>query len=125
MPDPGLYEAILDSIHHRIVFVDNDHIIRYLNKKAKAWFYDKRGFADLIGKSIFDCHQPASCDQLRQLYQRLEQGEDEVFVKVTDQKEKASMVAVRDTEGRLLGYFERFETLAPEIPQGAASAAAE
>jgi nitrogen-specific signal transduction histidine kinase len=27
-----IYTAILDTIHHPIVFVDNDHVIRYLNK---------------------------------------------------------------------------------------------
>lgn len=118
MSDLSLCQAILDSIHHRIVFVDNDHIIRYLNQKAREWFYEKRGFSNLIGKSIFACHQPASCARLQELYNRLQQGEDEVFVKITAQKEKASMVAVRDTEGRLLGYFERFEHLSPEIPSG-------
>ncbi|BBO67779.1 hypothetical protein DSCA_17090 [Desulfosarcina alkanivorans] len=122
MPDLSVYQAILDSIHHRIVFVDNDHIIRFLNRKARRWFYEKRGHADLIGKSIFACHQPASCAQLKRLYHRLQQGEDEVFVKITAQKEKASMVAVRDAHGRLLGYFERFESLAPEIPPGATAA---
>lgn len=118
MSDLSLCQAILDSIHHRIVFVDNDHIIRYLNRKAREWFYEKRGYAHLIGKSIFACHHPASCERLQELYHRLQQGEDEVFVKITAQKEKASMVGVRDTEGRLLGYFERFETLSPEIPPG-------
>lgn len=118
MSDLSLCQAILDSIHHRIVFVDNDHIIRYLNRKAREWFYEKRGYADLIGKSIFACHKPASRERLQELYHRLQQGEEEVFVKITAQKEKASMVAVRDTQGRLLGYFERFEFLAPEIPPG-------
>lgn len=116
MSELSLYQAILDSIHHRIVFADNNHIIRYLNRKGKEWFYKKRGYADLIGKSIFACHKPASCEKLKEQYQRLQQGEDEVFVKITEQNEKASMVAVRDAEGRLLGYFERFESLAPEIP---------
>jgi PAS domain S-box-containing protein len=118
MPDLSLYEAILDSIHHRIVFVDNDHIIRYLNQAAKNWFYQKRSYADLVGKCLFDCHQPASREKLLGLYHRLEQGENEVFVKVTPENEKASMVAVRDPAGHLLGYFERFERLALEIPAG-------
>lgn len=116
----SLLKAILDSIHHRIVFVDNDHVIRYLNRRAREWFYGKRGYADLIGKSIFACHNSDSVAHLRKFYQRLAQGEDEVFVKITAQKEKASMVAVRDSEGRLIGYFERFEALSPEIPPGAA-----
>jgi PAS domain S-box-containing protein len=118
MPDLSLYEAILDSIHHRIVFVDTDHIIRYLNRAAQNWFYQKRGYTDLVGKCLFDCHKPGSREKLLGLYHHLEQGEDEVFVKVTPENEKASMVAVRDPAGHLLGYFERFERLAPEIPAG-------
>ncbi len=118
MADLYLYEAILDSIHHRIVFVDNDHIIRYLNRKAKDWFYKKRGYADLVGKCLFDCHQSTSQKELLGLYHRLQQGENEVFVKITPENEKASMVAVRGPAGQLLGYFERFESLAPKIPSG-------
>ena len=118
MSDLSLYEAILDSIHHRIVFVDTDHIIRYLNRAAKNWFYQKRSYTDLVGKCLFDCHQPVSREKLLGLYHRLVQGENEVFVKVTPENEKASMVAVRDPAGHLLGYFERFERLAPEIPAG-------
>ena len=118
MPDLSLYEAILDSIHHRIVFVDNDHVIRYLNEPARKWFYEKRGYADLVGKSLFDCHNPDSREKLLRLYDRLRQGENEVFVKVTAENEKASMVAVRDPAGRMIGYFERFEFLAPTVPSG-------
>ena len=118
IPNDRIYEAILDSIPHRLVFVDHDHVIRYLNRAAKAWFYEKRGYADLIGKSIFACHNPASRERVLALFERLRQGEDAVFVKITPEKEKASMMAVRDAEGRLIGYWERFEALAPAIPQG-------
>ena len=116
MLDPSTYEAILDSIPHRLVFVDCDHVIRYLNRAARAWFYTKRGFSDLIGKSLFDCHKPESRDAILALYERLDRGEDAVFVKITKEQEKASMIAVRDADGHLMGYWERFEALAPEIP---------
>ncbi len=120
MLDVSTYEAILDSIHHRLVFVDTDHVIRYLNRAARRWFYQKRGYADLVGRSIFACHNPDSREQLLELYRRLQQGEDAVFVKITPENEKASMVAVRDGQGRLLGYFERFEDLHPPVPPDAA-----
>ncbi|HIT95089.1 MAG TPA: hypothetical protein IAC43_07870, partial [Candidatus Faecivivens stercoripullorum] len=48
-----MFEAILDSIPYRIVFVDTDHIIRYLNKEARHHYYDVRGYDELVGKSIF------------------------------------------------------------------------
>ena len=46
---------ILDSVPYRIVFVDTDHIIRYMNREAKHHYYTVRGYGDLIGKSIFEC----------------------------------------------------------------------
>lgn len=110
------YQAILDSIPHRLVFVDCDHVIQYLNRAARAWFYTKRGHADLVGKSLFDCHQPESRDKVLALYEKLRQGEDAVFVKITKENEKASMIAVRDPQGKLIGYWERFEDLTPAIP---------
>ena len=118
MTNNRIYEAILDSIPHRLVFVDHDHVIRYLNRAAKAWYYEKRGHRDLVGKSIFACHNPDSRERILALFQRLRQGEEAVFVKVTPEKEKASMVAVRDDQGRLIGYWERFEALAPAVPPG-------
>ena len=48
--------CILDSVPYRIVFVDTDHIIRYMNREAKHHYYAVRGYSDLIGKSIFECH---------------------------------------------------------------------
>jgi DUF438 domain-containing protein len=51
---------ILDAIPHPIVFVDCDHIIRYMNKRAKYHYYEERGYRDLIGRSLFDCHHENS-----------------------------------------------------------------
>jgi len=101
--------AILDSIRHPIVFVDTDHIIRYLNKAARVRYYEKRGYAEMMGKSIFDCHNSSSGNQIQQLYKRLEDGEDEIFLKINKDQEKVTLVSVRDSEGKLLGYYERFE----------------
>ena len=41
--------CILDSVPYRIVFVDTDHIIRYMNREAKHHYYAVRGYGDLIG----------------------------------------------------------------------------
>jgi PAS domain S-box-containing protein len=111
MMDARIYESILDSINHPIVFVDNDHIIRYLNKPAKIRYYEKRGYSNLIGRSLFDCHSPASRDQIKRIHERLLSGEDEIFLKINKDQEKITVVGVRDSDGRLIGYFERFEMM--------------
>jgi DUF438 domain-containing protein len=102
-------EAMLDSINHPIVFVDNDHVIRYLNRPARKRYYEQRGFKDLIGRSLFDCHKAASCERIRDIHRRLREGESEVFLTVNENGEHITVVGVRDEHGRLLGYFERFE----------------
>jgi PAS domain S-box-containing protein len=105
----GIYEALLDTVNSPIVFVDNDHVIRYLNRAAKIRYYEKRGYTDLIGKSLFDCHNAESEKQVRQIHSKLSDGENEVFLKMSDNNEKITVIAVRDADGKLIGYYERFE----------------
>jgi len=107
--DVKTFEAILDTVESPIVFVDNDHIIRYLNKAAKVRYYEKRGHADLIDKSLFDCHKPGSNEYIKRIHERLLAGESEIFLKVNKDQERSTVVAVRNVDGRLLGYYERFE----------------
>jgi len=105
------YEAIFDSISTAVVFTGNDHIIRYTNMAAKIR-YGKRGYPDLIGKSLFECHNPASQEQIRQIHARLLAGENEIFLKINKEQEKITVVGVRDADGQLLGYYECFENTA-------------
>ena len=103
------YLAILDTINHPIVFVDTAHVIRYLNKPAMKRYYEVRGYSDLIGKSLFDCHNEDSRTHIMALYERLQAGENEIFLKIGKFNEKITVIAVRDRNGTLLGYYERFE----------------
>ena len=107
--DAQKYEALLDCISSPIVFVDNDHIIRYLNKAARIRYYEKRGYSDLIGKSLLECHNPVSQEQIRLIHKRLLAGEGEIFLKVNEEKEKITVVGVHNSDGQMLGYYERFE----------------
>ncbi len=108
--DLNTYEAILDSLDSPIVFVDNDHTIRYLNKAAKVRYYEKRGYSDLIDKSLFDCHNPASKEDIKRIHNRLLTGETAIFLMVNKDQERITVVGVRSAAGQLLGYYERFET---------------
>lgn len=104
-----IYEALLDTVETPIVFVDNDHVIRYLNKPAKIRYYEKQGYSDLVGKSLFECHNAASEKQVKQIHGKLLAGENRIFLKVSDSNERITVVAVRDASGKLIGYYERFE----------------
>jgi len=101
--------AMLDTISHAIVFVDNGHVIRYLNQAAKKRYCEQRGYSDLIGKSLLDCHRPPSQTQIKEVYQRLLAGEEQVSLGVNQYNELTTVVAVRDEDRNLLGYYEWFE----------------
>ena len=49
-----MLEGILNSYPYPIVFVDNDYIIRFINKNAQYHYYEERGYKNLIGKSLFE-----------------------------------------------------------------------
>ncbi|HBV85946.1 MAG TPA: hypothetical protein DEF42_04610 [Desulfosporosinus sp.] len=101
---------ILDSYPYPIAFVDCDHVIRYLNKRAEYHYYQERGYRDLIGKSIFDCHlNPKSEEMIKSVVEQLKNHANEVFLKVSPRNERIYIVPVRDENGELIGYFERFE----------------
>lgn len=109
MTELEMMKNILDSIPYRIVFVDMDHIIRYMNKEARHHYYDVRGYRDLIGKSIFDCHNAHSKERIIELVEKLKNHGNEVFLGVNIYNERFYLNPVRDENGEMVGYFERFE----------------
>ena len=104
-----MFEAILDNIPYRIVFVDTDHIIRYLNKEARHHYYDVRGYDELVGKSIFECHSEKSKEMLIAAVEKLRNHGNEIYLGVSVYNERKYINPVRNEKGELIGYFERFE----------------
>ncbi|MCE5315583.1 MAG: PAS domain-containing protein [Armatimonadota bacterium] len=105
MTELELLHCIIDSLKDPLVYVDNDHVIRYANKAAAA-NYAKWG--DILNRSIFNCHNERSREIIRETYSALEQGEDERLI-TDNEKHKVYMRAVRDKNGQLIGYYERYE----------------
>ena len=104
-----MFEAILDSIPYRIVFVDTDHIIWFLNKEARHHYYDVRGYGELVGKSIFECHSEKSREMLIAAVEKLRNHGNEIYLGVSVYNERKYINPVRNEKGELIGYFERFE----------------
>ena len=112
MKKPELLTLILDSWNNSVVFVDTSHVIRYMNAPARM-HYAKWG--DVLGKSIFDCHNPDSCQIIRDCFARLQNGEEEILL-ADNEKQRVYMRGVRDNRGKLIGYFERYEP--PVVKKG-------
>jgi DUF438 domain-containing protein len=100
-----LLSLILDSWNEEVVFIDTNHIIQYVNAPAVKK-YAKWG--DMLGKSIFFCHNPNSCQMIRDMFVRFQNGENDILF-VDSEKHRVYMRAVRDKNGALIGYYERFE----------------
>ncbi len=100
---------ILDSLPYPVVFVDSTHIIRYMNSTAQYHYYSERGYRDLLGKSIFCCHNENSKEKILAAFEKLKNHGNEVFIGLSVRNQRIYMNPVRDESGELLGYFERFE----------------
>jgi PAS domain S-box-containing protein len=104
MPTEELLRSFIDSLKHAFVFADTEHIIRYMNKAALERY---RGRPAEVGRSIFDCHNENSKRIILEVFERLKQGEDEKII-TDNESHRIFMRAVRDKEGNLIGYYERF-----------------
>ncbi len=105
-----IMEGILNAYPYPIVFVDNDYIIRFLNRFARYHYYEERGYGDLIGKSIFDCHQTDTAkEKIKMAYEGIKKNGKEVFIGVNTRNQRMYMMGVRNQKGEWIGFFERFE----------------
>ncbi|MBN2428477.1 MAG: PAS domain-containing protein [Deltaproteobacteria bacterium] len=100
-----MLEAFVDSLKDPFMFVDTDHVIRFMNKAAIAAY--KRG-AGHLGESIFICHNEDSCRIIREVFAKMQEGLEEQLITDND-RFRIFMRAVREGSGRLLGYYERYE----------------
>lgn len=97
--------ALLDSCNFPFVFVDTDHIIRYVNKPAIK-NYAKWG--DIMGKSIFHCHNEKSNQVIKECFEKLKNGTEEIMI-TDNAKHRVYMRRVIDKNDNFIGYYERYE----------------
>ena len=98
--------AILDAYAYEIVFVDRNHIVRYMNKTAK----ERYGNRVIIGNSLFNCHNENTKGKIEEFLKRADAGENEMFEVLNGKTgEREFFVPVRDKNGIVIGYFERHE----------------
>jgi nitrogen-specific signal transduction histidine kinase len=106
MIDGTVMAAILDSLKDPILFADTEHMTRHMNKAAIA-FYEEG--ASLIGRSLLDCHNEQSQKMIFDILAAMQAEAIEEQLITDNEKHRIYMRAVRDPDGRLLGYYERYE----------------
>jgi PAS domain-containing protein len=105
MTDPTLMAAILDSLKDPVLFADTEHVTRYMNKAAIAHYEEGES---LIGRSLLDCHNERSRQTMIEILAGMHQGLEERLI-TDDEEHRIYMRVVRDVEGGVLGYYERYE----------------
>ena len=105
------YKAILDADRAPIVVCDLSHEIIYMNPAAIEK-YSRWGGADLIGKSLLDCHNERSRELIDKVLDwfLLSNGNNIVHTFYNEKENKdVYMVALRSEKGGLMGYYEKHE----------------
>jgi len=98
--------GILDAYVYEIVFVDRQHVVRYMNKTAKQRY----GERVQVGNSLFNCHNAHSRGKIEAFLKRADAGEAEMFELLNGKTgEREFFVPVRNDQGEVIGYFERHE----------------
>jgi hypothetical protein len=105
MTDASFMKTLLDSLKDPFLFADTGHIIRYMNKAAIAHYEEGEA---LLGRSVLDCHNETSRRQMIEILAAMQAGLEERLI-TDNEKHRIFMRAVRDADGRLLGYYERYE----------------
>ena len=107
----SLYKSVLDADRSAVVLCDLEHTIVYMNPAAIER-YVKWGGATLIGRSLLECHNEKSCEMIIKVVGWFKASPDHNLVYTFyNQKENKDvyMVALRDDEGTLIGYYEKHE----------------
>ena len=102
-----LLKSVLDQDTAPVVVCNMDDIIVYMNSSAI-----KRYHKDLTGKSIKDCHPQKANEQIDKVVGWFKESKDNniIYTYRNDEENKdVYMVALRDDDGTLIGYYEKHE----------------
>ena len=103
MTDTALYpylKSIIDTDRSAVVVCNLQHEIIYMNPAA-AERYKKRGGAELLGKSLLNCHNSVSRERIEQVLSWFRESDTHnIIYTFHNEKENKDvyMVALRDTD---------------------------
>ena len=107
-----LFKSIIDSDEAPVVICDTDSVVVYMNK-----FAVDRYKIDLTGKNIKACHNKKSSEIIDKVvaWFKADKNNNKVFTSRNDKENKdVYMIALRDENGELIGYYEKHEYRNPE-----------
>lgn len=101
-----IFKSILNADNAPIVICDLEHIIIYMNESAK------KQYGNLCGSSLLDCHNDKSNQMIKKTVDwfRLSPDNNKIHTFYNQKQNKdVYMIALRNTDGNLIGYYEKHE----------------
>lgn len=105
------FKSIIDTDQCAVVVCNLVHEIIYMNPTAIER-YAKWGGQALLGRSLLDCHSAGSGEIIRKVVDWFgsDPANNIIYTSHNDKENKdVYMVALRDEEGSLIGYYEKHE----------------
>ena len=102
-----LFKSILEQDKAPVVVCDMQSTVLYMNPAALARYH-----VDLTGRSVKSCHPAAANEKIDRVLAWFGESPENniVYTFRNDQENKdVYMVALRDAEGKLIGYYEKHE----------------
>ncbi|MBR7133046.1 MAG: PAS domain-containing protein [Clostridia bacterium] len=103
----SFFKSIIDSDTAPIVICDLEHTVVYMNPASIT-----RYKVDITGKSIKSCHNANSNAKIDRVVAWFKENKDNniIFTYHSEKENKdVYMVALRDDNGTLIGYYEKHE----------------
>ena len=105
------FKSVLEEDRCAVVICNVDHKIIYMNPAA-CERYKKRGGERLVGSNLLDCHNTASNELIIKVLEwfKADNSNNRVHTYYNEKESKdVYMVALRDDNGDLIGYYEKHE----------------
>ena len=106
------FKSIIDQDTEPVVVCNLCHEIVYMNPAAIEHYSDEGG-EKLMGLLIFDCHSHASAEKIDRVVKWFSERRENNIVHTSYNERKDTdfyMVALRDDDGELIGYYEKHES---------------
>lgn len=103
----NFFKSVLEQDLSPVVICNLEHTVVYMNPASV-----KRYHADLTGKSLKACHNADSNKKIDRVVAWFAESKDNniVYISRNDKENKdVYMVALRDSSGTLIGYYEKHE----------------
>lgn len=108
----NLFKSVIDNDRSAVVICDLNHTIVYMNKIAIERYHK-----DLTGLSLLDCHNEKSNKVILKVVDWFKENSKNNMIytyKNIKENKDVYIVALRDDDGNLIGYYEKHEYRNPE-----------